>query len=351
MDSFLKLLENAAEYIINQEDLSYINSGEAFEKYVVDIMKELAKDDSELPSEGAIEQTGASTFPDIVIGSKFGVEVKFSRSGKWDSLGNSIFESTSVRGLEEIYLLFGRKVDNKIEVRFKPYEESLTDVKVTHSPRFIVDMEAGSGSSIFHNLHISYDEFKGLDKVDKGKQIKAYFRSNLKEGQEVWFLDNEESQTEVTVSSFSSLENDDIKNKLLIEAYILFPEVFSASTSKYAGVSTYWLTKYQVYNSALRDKFSASGREVIDFPELGQITVKKIYKNLYRLSKQIQTYIANADISFIELVIEKWQVSPEEVDNSNLLGKWLELIDVTGVNPSVDMEEIKPSDVFNAGLL
>ncbi len=348
MGLFLRLLESTAEYINNQEDLSYINSGEAFEKYVVETMKNLAKINNDLPSDEDIEPTGKNAFPDIVIESCYGVEVKFSNSGKWESLGNSIFEGTSVGELQEIYLLFGRKVNGKIEVRFKRYEDCLVDVKVTHSPRFIVSMEEDS-DSIFENLHIQYDEFKTMDKVRKGKEIKAYFRKNLKKGQEVWFLDSEDSQTSVTINPFSGLDKA-TQNRLLIEAYILFPEVFSSSTTKYAGVSSYWITRYQVYNSALRDKFSASGKETIDYPGLGQIIVKKIYKNLYTLSKGVQAYIDNADNNFIEKVIEYWGVSPGVLDKFNLMGKWLEIIDDKGASPSDDHIDILPSDVFKAGL-
>lgn len=349
MESFLNLLEMVAEHIMGKEDLSDIKSGEAFEKYVVEEMKKLAEKNPELPSSDDIYQTGANTFPDIVIEDTFGVEVKFSKSGKWVSLGNSIFESTSVDGLEQIYLFFGRKVDNKIEVKFKPYEESLVDVKVTHSPRFIVDMTTG-GASIFNDLHISYNHFKELDKIEKGKQIKAYFRSNLKEGQEVWFLDNEESQTDVIVNSFSGLD-DNMKNKLLLESYILFPEVFSNSSSKYARVATYWLTKYQVYNSALRDKFSASGQVKISVSQIeGGILVSKIYGSLYRQSNQIKEMLTNADSEFFQGIKDSWHndIDPEVVKNENIVELWLGLIDKYGVTP---YNGIKPSNIFMEGLL
>jgi hypothetical protein len=349
LNSFLELLEVTKSFIESQDDLSGIKSGEAFETYVVETMQELAKADNKLPNEDLIKQTGSSTFPDIVIDTQFGVEVKFSKTGKWESLGNSIFESTSVRDVEVIYLLFGRKVGNKIEVRFKPYEESLIDVKVTHSPRFYVSME--HVTSIFDNLGTTYTEFKGLHKNDKGKKIKNYFRSNLQEGQEVWFLDNEETETPVAISSFGKSDIP-TQNKLLIEAYILFPEVFSSSQTKYAGVSSYWITKYQVYNSALRDKFSASGQEIISLPDIGDITVKKIYKHLFNKANNIKEYLEGEhNEGFLDLCLEKWGVSVEEVEANTYLDKWLTLIDEKGVNPSDDDETVKPSDIFNAGLI
>lgn len=339
-----EFLAQTAQKISSTDDLSHLSSGESFEKYVVDIMKELANGHK-------IEQTGKLAFPDIVVDDKYGVEVKFSNSGKWESLGNSIFEGTSVGNLHSIYVLFGKKAGKRIEVRFALYEECLIDVKVTHSPRFIVSLEENR-EQLFNQLDISYEQFKDLDKHSKGKEIKDYFRKHLKEGQEVWFLDKDETSTSVALRSFSSLEETE-SNKLLLEAYILFPQVFSSSPTKYAGVATHWITKYQVYNSALRDKFSASGREKIFLPDKGEITVKKIYKNLYRFAVQIKQLLEHPDETLYHLCKEKWELTlgqEIELHPSNLLDTWLKLLDDYGVSPSDEIDDLKPSEIFFAGL-
>ncbi|RHB46846.1 hypothetical protein [Exiguobacterium sp. AM39-5BH] len=49
------------------------------------------------------------SFPDIIIGGKFGVEVKTSKSG-WKSLGSSIMESTRIPGVEHIAMFSGKWV-------------------------------------------------------------------------------------------------------------------------------------------------------------------------------------------------------------------------------------------------
>ncbi|MDM5291709.1 hypothetical protein QUF81_00125 [Peribacillus simplex] len=342
------LLKKTVEVIEKEIDLSHITSGEKFETYVWEKMCEIAKGDSSLPQK--VEQTGKLAFPDIVVEDTWGVEVKYSNSGKWDSLGNSIFESTSIEGLKEILVLFGRKNGNKIEVKFDLYENCVTDVKVTHSPRFIINMN-DNNDSLFKELNIKYNDFKNLDKSLKGKQIKDYFKSNLKPGDEVWWIDQEETATLPKLRTFNNLSRYE-QNQLMIEAFILFPEVLSnAKRTKYNRVAPYWLTKYQVYNSSLRDKFSASGKEEISIPPIGHITVSQVYENLHELSKDIKDYLDNPQDQFLETIKEKWGelgIRITQIEGNNLVDVWSKLIDNYGIPP---YKNVLPSDVFKAGLL
>jgi hypothetical protein len=341
------LLRRTADAIERESDLSHITSGESFEKYVFDKMNEVATRDYGLPQK--FSHTGKLAFPDIVVDDMWGVEVKYSNSGHWNSLGNSIFESTSVEGLQEIYVLFGKKNGNKIEVRFDLYENVVTDVKVTHSPRFIVNLEDDT-KSLFSELDMKYNDFKTLDKSLKGKHIKDYFRKHLKPGDDVWWIDKEETATMPKLKLFSNLEPKE-KASLLVEAFILFPEVLSNSTAKYNRIAPYWLTQHQVYNPSLRDQFSASGRVGLSVPPIaGKIKVSKIYGGLHKSAFPIKSTLTNPDDDFLEIIKEKWEtdIDPEKIKKDNLLDIWLTLIDRYGVSP---YEGINPSDVFRAGLL
>jgi hypothetical protein len=344
-----KLLQKTADAIEKELNLSHITSGESFENHVYKKMRDIVALDKSLPQK--IYHTGNLAFPDIIVDDIWGVEVKFSNSGKWNSLGNSIFEGTSVGGIQEIYVLFGKKNGNKIEVKFDLYENCVTDVKVTHSPRFIVSLEE-ERKSLFEELDIKYNEFKNLDKSLKGKQIKDYFRKHLKPGDDVWWIDQEESETLPKVRTFNNLDKDE-QNQLMIEAFILFPEVLSNTNhSKYNRVAPYWLTQYQVYNPSLRDKFSASGQVKIGVPPLNEkVTVSKIYGVLYHLAPNIHDYLLNHSSNFFETLKEKWEeinIDPTALNHINLVDFWLILINQYGVMP---FKKIKPSDVFKAGLL
>src|SRR5699024_11116667 len=90
--------------------------------------------------EDSFVMVSGQRFPDIVAMGYFGVEVKTTKSDNWISTGSSIIESTRVDGVEKIYLLFG-KLSRNVEFRSRPYEDCLSDIVVTHSPRYKIDME------------------------------------------------------------------------------------------------------------------------------------------------------------------------------------------------------------------
>jgi len=62
----------------------------------------------------------AHRFPDVIINTPYGnwgIEVKSSKSKNWETLGGSINESTKVSGLNEIFILFGKNIDNQINIK------------------------------------------------------------------------------------------------------------------------------------------------------------------------------------------------------------------------------------------
>lgn len=103
-------------------------------------------------------------FPDIVaehIVEKrfFGVEVKITKDNKWTSTGNSVLESTRVEKVERIYLYFG-KLAAPPQFKFRKYEECLYEIAVTHSPRYLIDMNLKEGKTIFDKMGIAYDDLR-----------------------------------------------------------------------------------------------------------------------------------------------------------------------------------------------
>jgi hypothetical protein len=111
--------------------------GNKLEGVVADIMKENAKDTD---FENSIELISGQKFPDIIAKKYYGVEVKTTKQNHWTTTGNSVLESTRVDDIERIYMLFG-KMFKPIEFLCKPYEDCLSDVVVTHSPRYLINMQ------------------------------------------------------------------------------------------------------------------------------------------------------------------------------------------------------------------
>ena len=69
----------------------------------------------------------AHRFPDVIITTdvgKFGIEVKSSKSKNWETLGGSINESTKVPGLDEIFILFGKNINNQVNIKIKEFDNN-----------------------------------------------------------------------------------------------------------------------------------------------------------------------------------------------------------------------------------
>lgn len=118
--------------------------GRDLEPYVRDVMTDLAVGS---PFENSIELIGGQKFPDIVAKRFYGIEVKTTTQNHWKTTGNSVLESTRVENVERIFMLFA-KLAAPIEFRCRPYEECLSEVVVTHSPRYLIDMNLEIGKTI-----------------------------------------------------------------------------------------------------------------------------------------------------------------------------------------------------------
>jgi hypothetical protein len=290
--------------------------------------------------DGSIVQTGKQTFPDIVANKYYGIEVKITAEDKWVSTGNSVAEGTRVKDIERIYMLFG-KLGGYPDIKYRRYQDCLSDVGVTHSPRYKIDMSLAQGSSIFDKLGIKYDILR--KEANPIKTIKSYYRKFLSEGEELWWIDNQkEDIVTAKLSPFRKLDGK-IRDKFFRTAVILFPEVTDMRFSnkrKYERATAYLIIKYYAFNASFRDLFSAGGR--------GKVTVKgkilivpKILFHLYKEANYIKTEIEEI---LEEDLLYYWKVKRLLKPRLNF---WLKLLD-----QNCDWKEkgLKASDIFLAGL-
>lgn len=204
--------------------------------------------------ESTIFLLSGNAFPDIVVKKFYGVEVKTSQKS-WKSTGNSVLESTRVRDVERIYIFFA-KLSNPIGFKYRLYQECLYDIAVTHSPRYLIDMDLSEGKSIFNQMGLSYDQLRS--KENPIKPFVDYYRKLAKPGEEPWWMDTE-TLLKPTVSLWSNLEKEK-KDELRIEAMARFPELFGRSQAKYHALSAWLAARHGVVDSSLRDRFSAGGQ-------------------------------------------------------------------------------------------
>lgn len=209
----------------------------------------------------------AHSFPDIVVQTpdeKFGIEVKSSQSKNWETLGGSINESTKVMGLSEIFILFGKNIDQHIQVRIKAFSQCVKSVAVTHSPRYLIDMNLEDGADLFSQLNTSYTAVCAAD--SPFDIFKQYFKDKAKKSNtKFWFLSDEENER--TSETFQNLElrffkqlSFEEQQQLICEAIVLYPEdLFGFTHSKYENANLFFLSRNVISNS-MRDNFSAGGK-------------------------------------------------------------------------------------------
>ncbi|HHK74769.1 MAG TPA: hypothetical protein ENJ57_06355 [Rhizobiales bacterium] len=299
-----------------------------FERQVYGAMCAMAGD---TPFDGTIRHTADKAFPDIVARRFFGVEVKMTQKDGWTSAGNSVRELSRAEDVERIYMLFG-KFGGGFDVAVRPYQDCLSEVRVTHSPRYMINMKLAEGASIFDKLGTSYDELRTDPKIIS--RIRAYYRSQLKDGEELWWLDEEEGTTPI-IRSFSSLPEEE-KRRLKAEAMLFFPEIFGSSAVKFERVAAYWISEYGVVSAALRDVFTAGGRGLVN----QRHTVAQIGLQLHALAQDIKALIRNIDPSRLEYF---WR---SKIGRRDPLDAWLELLEANDATRG----DIGAVEIFMSGL-
>lgn len=321
---FERILDELSK-ILNQEakgnpDFYRSKSGTKLEKVVYELLLDISKN---TPFENTIDIISGQKFPDIVAKGYYGIEVKTTKTDSWTSTGSSIIESTRVEGVEKIYLLFG-KLSDPIGFKIRPYEECLSDIVVTHSPRYKIDMELGENETIFEKLDIPYDVFRKDE--NSINIVKDYYKKTLKPGQNLWWIDSkpiEEQAVSPVVKMWSTLTMEE-KKEIQIKGLCWFPEIYGNNSSKFNRFALWLVTQKGIVVTSLRDIFTAGGR--IDIETETNIWRKQsqIFYKVYILKNEIKREILNASN---EWVSEFWRKNIEEItDKSKRMEIWINLI-------------------------
>lgn len=211
--------------------------------------------------ENTVQLVSGKVFPDIIAKKMFGVEVKSTEKNHWQSTGSSILESTRSQDVERIYMTFG-KLGKPVEFCSKPYEDCLSEIVVTHYPRYKIDMQLQEKNkpTIFEKLNIDYDELRKKD--NPVPTVSEYYKSKLKPGESLWWsADNEEAtEAPMTVRLWTALDHAE-KEYFTVCGYVLFPGILSkGSGKKYNRYALWMATQKGIINTNIRDSFSAGGQ-------------------------------------------------------------------------------------------
>lgn len=332
---FVALLEATKQSLLNS--LRKKKKGISFSSFETLVFEHMVQQAAGTGFEGTVEQTSTYAFPDIVANKFFGVEVKHTIKDHWSSTGNSVLESNRIDEVERIYMLFG-KFGGTVDIRYRLYQDCLIEVSVTHSPRYRIDMAAANGKSIFDKIGIDYDTLRRQKNTIN--TIKDYYRKQLKDGEELWWIDQDSDDKSVSpiIKPFRNLPKEE-KDNFVAECFILFPEMFGKSTAKFERAAAYLIAEYNAVSANLRDTFTAGGQIEIKIKEK-KVLLPQIYSNLKTNAKNIGSRINQLDSQTLKYY---WRVKKIE---SNRLQQWKKLLDK---HAKLDPKPAKPSDVFALG--
>lgn len=289
--------------------------GRKLEPYVRDVMTELAVG---TPFENSIELIGGQKFPDIVAKKFYGIEVKTTTQNHWKTTGNSVLESSRIESVERIFMLFA-KMTSPIEFRCRPYEDVLSEVVVTHSPRYLIDMNLEKGNTIFDKINIPYDTLRQKD--NPIKSIVDYYKNKLNPGEELWWIGQESSYsaTNLIIRIWNNLTVDE-RNVLKVKAMAYFPELFGVKSDKFGRLGLWLTTRESVVCPNVRDLFSAGGRGSFTIKEKTLNNIPRILINLFENAVQISEVVKQTPV--IELNYH-WKVTTSE---KTKLNDWMEIV-------------------------
>lgn len=270
-ERFLTSAARIGNLKLSRSEISYSETSRLNEQTVLTILKEAAVEVG-LNAE-SIKLHGGHAFPDITIdGTPIGIELKGTKTGR-AFIGNSVIASTMLPGLKKIYVFYW--IDDEKQMGFRDYFECVTGAQVTHSPRFVLDIDISESECIFGN---SKEKVGTIDKICFGpkgidhKEIIDWMRARaISAGQVAWWIGTENNQAPGELNnSFSILRYTDLseesRNSVLKTAFLCFPGVLKRGTRMYDGVLMWGLSTRNVL--LYRDAFSAGGRKPINLSKL-----------------------------------------------------------------------------------
>lgn len=210
-DAFSSLMSKT-EKILNEKataDIEFYKSlsSSALEQVACNEIRNACKDTPFNPDN--VKLVAGQKFPDIIAEQYFGVEVKSTKYDHWTSTGSSIIESTRDEDVENIYMLFGKLGGKYAEFKCRPYQDVLSEITVTHSPRYLINMNLTSGETIFDKMGTTYDELRTSE--DSIKQVRNYYRnkSNKNDQMPWWISDNDSEPINMNLRLWATLPEDE----------------------------------------------------------------------------------------------------------------------------------------------
>ncbi len=257
-----------------------------------------------------IKLVSGAKFPDIIAEKYYGVEVKSTKEDSWKSTGSSIVENTRVEDVARIYMLFGKLGGERAEFKCLPYQDCLSNIAITHSPRYLIDMELmqNNAQTIFDKIGTEYDEFRQLDERSKVAMVRNYYKERAKQQGKVqmpWWM-GEDTPSAPVLSLYSDMTIHE-KRDIVARMFVLFPE--DVLNGNYNRAALWLCNRYSVIDLHLRDSFSAGGK----IESVGKVhlphKMPKVLEKLYKVRHIIFSLLAVPDSNLVADINFFWDKS------------------------------------------
>jgi len=278
VDCVLKDAHRVLDARAHEKPSDFMVDGLEFEQLALCALTQAAKGTL---LDGKIELISGHKFPDMLAklnSGCYGIEVKSTSQDHWTTTGNSVIENTRVENVKRIYILFGKLCD-PIRFKIRPYEECLSEVKVTHSPRYQIDMDLPAGETIFDKIGMSYDQVRQKD--NPAMPFVEYYKNNLKPGESLWWTGtpSESDGAPIKMVLWSSLPIGE-RERYIVRALAYFPELWSDSQDKYSNFLLWLVRNYGIVCGNVRDAFSAGGRVGYEHDGRQVVKLRHVVKSL-----------------------------------------------------------------------
>ncbi len=267
-------------------------------------------------------------FPDIITGNHYGIEVKSTKDNKWTSLGNSIFEGVSDKKIDNIYILFANLGANPPAFRFRPYQNCLKQIQVTHSPRYIIDMDIADNDemTVFEQMRTEYLKFRDLPNSEKMYLMRAHYLKTAKSDKKYempWWMGDDDTNGKLSFFANASISQ---KKDIISRALILFPSIYHngrTDKDKYKSLALWLCTRYGLLLYNVRDGFTASGKvKYINGIELAK-PYPQIVKTVLDYRPIVECLLKNPDVELTIDIHEMWDF---EYDSNDLYSSWIDMV-------------------------
>ena len=317
-DDFMVLTESEFNRrSVNDPKLYKGISPSQLEEVSTKLLREIAPQTAFKPED--IVLVSGHAFPDIMATDFYGVEVKSTKENKWYSTGSSIVESTRNATVENIYMLFGKLGGNPPEFRCRPYYQCLSEIGITHSPRYQINMDIAENDNIFSKMQIPYESFIQLSEREKISKVQDfYYNKALLEGRNEmpWWLGRTAS---INLAFYNDLEPQR-RSELMTRCYILFYNMYNSdSQSRYKTIAWWLCNHYSLLCPNMRDFFSAGGTCTVSIDGKDHVYPHILGEVINKVA-EIKNLLDNPDEDLVDDITRFWHFN---YDKANLFNSWL----------------------------